>query len=308
MSKSKWRVLLLCFPLLAGAHCAERNDPDVQAGKRAYAAGDYDLSVSDFQQALGGDGERAPLHFDLGTAIVQRSMSHTSASARQEDLDLAIVSFHTASAQADPALQEKAQYNLGNALVLRGRFAEAVAAYRRVLIQNPENQDARHNMELALLARHALEQDDQELSLALAKAIGFQGAQDESEPGEGAPPVAGVLATENPDDEGAATAGSTGTDSEDAGESGQGEAGADTQPATGEPPSEDGVVSDAEASSEPGEPADSASSPDPQSTSTLSLRKKLQALERRSAELRRASLLRQTTRRVRDPKKMGRNQ
>jgi len=50
------------------------------------------------------------------------------------------------------SLQEMEQidtiYNLGNALARKGMYAEAIAAYDRVLEQNPEHEDALHNKQL----------------------------------------------------------------------------------------------------------------------------------------------------------------
>lgn len=44
----------------------------------------------------------------------------------------------------------RAAYNLGNAAFKQGDFSSAVEYYRQAALYNPENEDARHNMELAL--------------------------------------------------------------------------------------------------------------------------------------------------------------
>jgi Ca-activated chloride channel family protein len=46
----------------------------------------------------------------------------------------------------------KAAFNLGNTAYKIGDYASAAAFYRQLLLEDPSNEDARHNMELALRA------------------------------------------------------------------------------------------------------------------------------------------------------------
>ena len=58
-----------------------------------------------------------------------------------------------------PELSPVAAYNLGNTLYQTEKYEEAAAAYRRSLLTNPEDLDAKRNLELAL---RALEQQQQQ--------------------------------------------------------------------------------------------------------------------------------------------------
>lgn len=308
MSRSKALLLALCLPLLAGAHWTESIDANVASGLRAFQSGDFVNAVAEFRQALAGEGARTALHFDLGTALVSLSSQRLTTRDRQQDLDLAIVSLRSARAKPGSSLRVSVDYNLGNALLLRGRFSEAVSAYRAVLMQDPEHDDARHNLELALLALHAEEAGQKDRlrrlrkgfapdALATAEGLGAPGQGDSKSPG-----IDGLPA-ESP-------TGPAGTSAQDGGvaeSEGKGQETAEH----GDPssPSQGDATGDASESGadrdQSEDPGDAAPSSLPPSGSTLSLQKKLDALERRSAELRRASMLRKTTRRLRDPDKPG---
>src|SRR5690606_41803980 len=53
----------------------------------------------------------------------------------------------------DPRLKSRAYHNLGNTHYLRQRWDEAIAAYRRALQADPQNDAARYNLEMALRQR-----------------------------------------------------------------------------------------------------------------------------------------------------------
>lgn len=48
-----------------------------------------------------------------------------------------------------PGAQEKARYNLGNAQLMGGQIEEAIKTYEGLLKENPDHEDARHNLEIA---------------------------------------------------------------------------------------------------------------------------------------------------------------
>lgn len=55
-----------------------------------------------------------------------------------------------AAKKAEPGLSPAAHYNLGNARLAAGDADGAVEAYKEALREQPANQDAKHNLELAL--------------------------------------------------------------------------------------------------------------------------------------------------------------
>ena len=301
MNRFSIAALILCVPLLGGAHWTEQNDADVSEGQEAFAQGDFARAVERFRAALAGEGDRARLHYDLGTAQIQWSSSQATQQEREQELDLAIVSLRSANARKGTALREQVDYNLATALVLRGRFEDAVVVYRRHLIQNPEHDDARHNLELALLAMRALQEGDKRLADRLR---GIAVPDDGSSPAghTGPATAAGPAQPLQGQDTGSAGAADGGPVAE-AGATGE----AGNENPNGTHAQGAANESEATASAEEG-PEGSAARALPGSTSKLSLKKKLDALERRSAELRRASILRKTTSRVRNPDTRAKDQ
>ncbi len=317
MSRAKIIALLFCLPLLVGAlwgaHWLHGNDSNVAAGQAAYRDGDFDSAVHAFRRALKGEGEASALLFNLGTALVQRSLNQEDREKRLRGLDLAIVSLSRAKATRDRELLALVRYNLGNALLLRGRATEAIVAYRSVLIENADHDDARNNLELALLAARSLEaakdrrshrlpeSDDLKMILAAAMPRQEGAAQSVAIPGKGGEGAKAGAESDQAEGKsakaegGAAGAEALGSaDSAAGGQAGQGNA-------EGPPNAAESESQEGESMGSPGRSSSNAGSP-------LSLQKKLEALERRSAELRRKMLLQKTTERLRVPDKRGSDQ
>jgi TPR repeat protein len=88
----------------------------------------------------------APIpYYNAGIALSQSSDDHTA------DLTLAALAVEQALKTADEALTNDAYYNLGNIYFASGRYAEAVEAFKQVLMRDPDDADARYNYELALM-------------------------------------------------------------------------------------------------------------------------------------------------------------
>lgn len=104
-----------------------------QRGQRAFEAGDYQRAA------------------ELFTDVERR------ATAWYRDGD-----FERAAAAFGRSPTAQAAFNRGNALVLLGRYEEAIASYQRSLAQRPDWREARENLELAQLrlARLAPPEDD----------------------------------------------------------------------------------------------------------------------------------------------------
>lgn len=115
------------------------------SGNRAYRRADYEAAVERYRSALSRD-QTPRVQYNLGTALL-----------RVGQLGEARERLTSALAAQLPELRGRAFYNLGNTLAsgaelergeenLRG----AVEAYRRSLLLDPGNADARWNYEVAL--------------------------------------------------------------------------------------------------------------------------------------------------------------
>lgn len=142
---------LFALPLMGASFTAHR---EVAAGNQALQAHDPAGAASHYQAALKDRPDDPVVRYDLGTA-------HLAAG----DLDRAVDDLSHAAAGAEGPLKARADYNLGNALMARGTkqgpagkadLEGAVNAYRRAVAADPEDADARRNLQLAATRLAAL--------------------------------------------------------------------------------------------------------------------------------------------------------
>ena len=103
----------------------------------AYAAGAFD-------QALQGFVDQQVEHPDDAELMLNIGNTHY----KMGNFEEAAKSYEAASMrQGDKALQTEALYNYGNTLFRQGKLEESVKAYQSVLELNPDDQDAKYNIE-----------------------------------------------------------------------------------------------------------------------------------------------------------------
>lgn len=132
---------LALAPADAGAAMAEGT---LRAGNRKYAEGKFDDALTLYGDASGLRPADARPMFNAGDALYRL----------ERDEDAAAAFGAVASRREAPRdLKADALYNLGNARLRAGDYEQAVSAYRRALALSPADEDARHNLVLALRYR-----------------------------------------------------------------------------------------------------------------------------------------------------------
>ena len=129
---------LLLSIAIALAACGSTVAGSNRQGNRLYRQGKYDEALSAYQKAQAEQPDLAELYYNVGNTL-----------HRKEDYQDAVVETLQGLSKADPDLRARAYYNLGNSFYRQGQFAEAIAAYQEALKLNPDDQDAKHNLELA---------------------------------------------------------------------------------------------------------------------------------------------------------------
>ncbi|MGA2864054.1 MAG: hypothetical protein ABSF95_06155 [Verrucomicrobiota bacterium] len=129
---------------------------------REYKHGQYEQALKEYEQLLQRQGDDARLHFNAGAAAY-----------RSQQLEAAAKQFDEALNASDLRLQEMAYYNRGNALYYLGErnpdpakrgeaWQKSVQDFQSSLKLNPQDQDAKYNLEFVKKKLEELKQQQQQ--------------------------------------------------------------------------------------------------------------------------------------------------
>ena len=126
----------------------------ISSGNHAYKDKDYSKAFDMYKASL-GDSTRPPknaygAYYNGGNALFQQKKYQPA------------IDYYQRSYSADSVLTGKMLYNRGNALMKSGKAAEAVESYVQALQYLPDDQDARHNLEMALVEKQQQQKQKQD--------------------------------------------------------------------------------------------------------------------------------------------------
>jgi Ca-activated chloride channel family protein len=110
-----------------------------QEGNDLFGKGEYDAALKRYLEAQQNAPSRSELRFNVGDALYKQGKYEEAA----QELGRVVES-------DNQSLSAEAYYNLGNAFFRQEKYQEAVGAYKKSLMKNPKDQDAKVNLELAL--------------------------------------------------------------------------------------------------------------------------------------------------------------
>jgi hypothetical protein len=181
------RFASLALLLFLGAWQPFRaHDGDVEDGNDAFARGDYGDAVEDYGRARGRVDDGG-LDYDVGTAELKAADGENDAAKKQKLHEQGLKDLDSAEKNAkDPNVRAQAAYNRGNALFADSgaekdpkaqdaQLEGAIEAYKDALKTNPDFEDARLNLELAL--RHRKKEQQQQQQQQNGPGQGQQGQQ-----------------------------------------------------------------------------------------------------------------------------------
>ncbi len=111
---------------------------DVRQGNKLYQKGKYGAAFSTYEHALQTDPHHQAAAFGAGASAYYLKQYKEAAQ-----------SFENAS-QAEGNLQQDALFNLGNAHYRAGDKDGAIYSYKQAILQNPQDKEAIHNLQLVL--------------------------------------------------------------------------------------------------------------------------------------------------------------
>ena len=149
------RRALIALPAIAIwlTACGPTPDQVNNSGHEPYGSADYKSALD----AYTGARDRAPKlgepHYNAGNALY-----------RMDEIEESLSEYDEALKYARGDLRSRAFFNRGNAAFQAQQYIQAVEAYREVLRMNPDDLDAKHNLELALRQLPPLDQDNEQAS------------------------------------------------------------------------------------------------------------------------------------------------
>jgi len=147
--KQLWFTLLVLLILLTACNssAARYNNQ----GNQGFAAKKYDAAMEDYRLAQQADPDLAAPYYNAGNTRYRQHDTEGAESQLQQSLRA-----------ADGELSEKTFYNLGNTYFGAQDWTKAIEAYKRALLLNPNDLDAKHNLELALQQQQQQNQQGQQ--------------------------------------------------------------------------------------------------------------------------------------------------
>ncbi len=110
----------------------------LKEGNRLYEEGKYDDALTKYREAQIERPEAPEVQYNIGSALYREGAFEEAAKVTGNSLT------------TDKAtLEANAHYNMGNALYRQKKYPEAIEAYKQSLSINPDDVDAKFNLELA---------------------------------------------------------------------------------------------------------------------------------------------------------------
>lgn len=129
------QIILLLLVLVSCNSVAEQNN----TGNSLTNALDFDDAIRAYSSAQVSDPDNPIPYINTAKAYFE-----------QGNLDIAIEVLEQAILRGDENIKAQAHYNMGNFYFMSQQMEGAIPAYREALIINPNDENARHNLDLAM--------------------------------------------------------------------------------------------------------------------------------------------------------------
>jgi len=130
-------ILILLISSLANLAFLEKGAAKkVKEGNEYFLQENYQEALLRYNDAQLDDPVSPEIVFNMGDVFY-----------RQRKYKEAVEAFAKSMERGDRALEAKAFYNVGNSLFQQGRLREALEAYKQAIERDPDDEDAKYNLE-----------------------------------------------------------------------------------------------------------------------------------------------------------------
>jgi tetratricopeptide (TPR) repeat protein len=136
---SRFAVFWIVFMLSSGQIWRDQLSRKNSEGNELYQQKSYPKALDKYVQAQDGQHHQQELSYNLANTLYQ-----------QKKYAEAIKEYDKAASFGESKLKENIHYNKGNAFFQAGKFAESVESYKKALELDPNDLEAKYNLELAL--------------------------------------------------------------------------------------------------------------------------------------------------------------
>jgi len=151
-SKPRATIFILLLSFCSLIVNAQKENAAIRKGNRYYKEQKFDESQKQYQQALQQSPENAAANYNLGNAQF-----------RANSFEDAVKSYDATLAHADDKnVKEKSFYNKGVASIKQKKPEESIAAWKDALKLNPADDEARDNLQKALLEQKNKQQQQKD--------------------------------------------------------------------------------------------------------------------------------------------------
>jgi len=149
-NKPSLTVTILLFLLFPALSFSQNRDKLIKKGNDAYAEKKYDVAAENYLKATSKDPSNEKAFFNLGNALYKKGKSDEAIQA------------YDAAIQNSKAPNDKSGswYNKGVVLQNDKKLAECIEAYKNSLKLNPADEDARLNLQKALMKQKQQQQKE----------------------------------------------------------------------------------------------------------------------------------------------------
>ena len=151
--RPKLSFLVALAPLLVGWSFLDPFHEKVEKGNEALRREDVETAVRSFEEAGALEPSSPIPDFNRGVAL-----------SGADSVEAASDAYLRAAAAADPKIAADAFYNLGNLHFDGQQFEPAIDSYLKSLDRNPDDEEARRNLELAVQRLQEQQQQQQQQS------------------------------------------------------------------------------------------------------------------------------------------------